>query len=102
GGDGKSRVLLFQGYRSRGINGLSSHASLPELRGQGHAEAAGVGGGNQLLRIGARLGFKASRERIRRTFENATGRAERAFAVFQTATPMCACCSLHVGIAPCE
>src|SRR5438270_8769220 len=54
-----------------------------------------MGRGNQFFRVGARLRFKTRGERIRRALQDSAGRGERAFAVFQSAAPMCACIALH-------
>src|SRR5882724_93533 len=54
-----------------------------------------MGGGDQFFRVGARLRFKTRGKRIRGAFQDSAGRSERAFAVFQSATPMCACIPLH-------
>src|SRR5882724_3179852 len=54
-----------------------------------------MGGGDQFFRVGARLRFKTRGKRIRGAFQDSAGRSERTFAVFQSATPMCACIPLH-------
>src|SRR5882724_7546444 len=54
-----------------------------------------MSGRDQFFRVGARLRFKTRGKRIRGAFQDSAGRSERAFAVFQSATPMCACIPLH-------
>src|SRR5579864_757981 len=54
-----------------------------------------MGRGNQLFRVCARLRFKTGGKRIGRAFQDPAGRSQRAFAVFEPATPICACVPLH-------
>jgi hypothetical protein len=94
-GDSEAGIEFFKRYGGCGLNGLGRHAGIAELARKGHAETAGVGGGDQLFRVGAGLRFKTGGKRIWRAFQDSAGRSERAFAVFQSATPMCACIPLH-------
>ena len=68
-GDGGRLAAHVEREHCGGLNGVRGEAGLGELGAEGHGEAAGVGCGDQLLRIGADAIGEASLETVLRLFQ---------------------------------
>src|SRR5690606_27474840 len=62
--NGKSVRRLLQGDGGRRLDPLGSKACLTQLSGERHRETSGVGGADQLFRVGAGRTFEAGVESI--------------------------------------
>src|SRR5690606_19227758 len=78
-----------------GLDPLGRLSRVVELRGQGHREAAGVSGGDELFGIRALTFLEARAEGVLRICEHTALRRNRSFAVFQTAVPNGGCATSH-------
>jgi hypothetical protein len=69
---------------------------LAENERQRHGEAAGMGGADQLLGIGARKSFEAAGKAVRVGFERAALRRDLALAILDAARPLCGTCAIDL------
>lgn len=78
---------VLQGDRGVGGDALGSKAGFAEFGGEGHAEATGVGRGDQFLGIGARAVLETGAERIRGVLEDVAVSGKGAATRLEVAAP---------------
>ena len=82
------RDFLLHGQRRVAMQAVGRMAGAAELKRGRHAEAAGMRGGDQFLRVGALAVTEPGRERIRRILQRRALRGQAAFAVLAAALPL--------------
>jgi hypothetical protein len=86
-GDGKTVGHFLQRDVGLGLHVLGGELGLAKDQRQRHGEAGGVGGADQLFRVGARLAFEAAGEAIRIIAQRTALGRDRALAVLDTTLP---------------
>ena len=94
-GDGPVAIDLVEAEVCFGGNFFGAVASFAEEGGEGHAEAAGMGGGDEFFAVGAGALFEAVGEGVVGVFEGAALRADGSLAGFEVAVPDGGSCSCH-------
>ncbi len=78
------------------MDGEGDVAGLGEFVGEGHGEAAGVGGGDELFGVGAGAFFEARLEAVGGVVQGVALGGDGALAGFEVAVPEGGCFAVHV------
>ena len=89
GVDLETALDLLEGDFGGGVHLVGDQFGFAQDEGEGHCEAAGVGGGDELFGVGAALAFEAAGEAVGVGLQGAAFGRDAAFAVFQAAFPGC-------------